>query len=107
MFDVAIFHDQGGRQKKESLDPYLAEMLAQRRIWAVKRPKRLPLSGEMLEQMFRFASTARSQYGDWHMDCVLWDTIVVGTYGGCRLGEYGQSRFTAPKQVQWPAGLPY
>lgn len=103
---VPLFHNKGGTQKSDSLDPFLAELLAQRRIWNTKRPKRLALSGEILMSMHKFALRAR-QISDDQLESVLWDAVVLACYGGCRNSEYLQERVTPPDNVDWPKGLPY
>ncbi|KAL3904716.1 MAG: hypothetical protein SGILL_009959, partial [Bacillariaceae sp.] len=54
---VPVFHNNKGAQPMDRLDPYLSQLVSQRRIWGRKKPKREPLSGEMLEYMCLSAFT--------------------------------------------------
>lgn len=103
---VPLFHSNGGSQKADRLDPFLAEMLAQRRTWGVKKPKREALSGDMLEVMHSLAAQAAS-VRPWCLDCVLYDIVVVGCFTGSRLSEYGQSLLNPPSSESGPHPSPY
>lgn len=93
---VRLFHDGDGAQQKDKLDPYLAEVLSQRRIWKVKKDKREALDGKILQKMAEFAAEGAA-LRDWHPDSVKYDVICMACFTGSRLSEYGQSRANPPK----------
>jgi len=87
-------YSQSGTGKADRLHPYLADILANRRLWKKPRPLKEPLSSEMLHTMARMADSYREKgtYGNYGRNPVLWDFACLACYTGSRIGEYGYSR---------------
>jgi len=82
---IRIFHRAEGRQQQDKLDPYLAQLLQQRRIWQQRRPKREPCSSAMFDAMADHGEHAYAR----------WSLVDTAAY---RLGPYGMA---------WHAGCLY
>ena len=91
---VIPLYSTSGSGKADRLHPYLADILASRRLWKKPRELKEPLSSEMLHTMARMADTYRhsGKYGNYGRDPVLWDFACLACYTGSRVGEYGYSR---------------
>jgi hypothetical protein len=89
---VPLYSNGGGTKKTEKLNPYLSELLAQRRTWAQKKDKKEPLTGKIFSAMAFLSDTSRhaSKQGNLSKDCVLYDCCRLGLFTGSRLSEYGQ-----------------
>jgi hypothetical protein len=88
---VPLYTNEGGTRKAEKLNPYISELLAQRRTWAKKKDKKEPLTGRIFRVMEHLAATSRhGPQGDLSKDCVLYDCCRLGLFTGSRLSEYGQ-----------------
>ena len=88
---VPLYTNEGGTRKTEKLNPYISELLCQRRTWAKKKDKKEPLTGRIFDVMERLAYESRAgPQGDLSMDCVLYDCCSIGLFTGSRLAKYGQ-----------------
>ena len=92
---VPLYTNGDGSRKSDKLDPYLGELLGQRRIWRKAKSKKEPITGEIVDAMADMAAESRSLYGDSGEDAVLYDICRLGTFTGSRLAEYGQSAVPA------------
>lgn len=85
----------GGSQKQDQLNPYLSEILSQRRAWRQPKEKKVPISGAMFETMQHIAWNAASSkptaIPNSSREEVLFDFTVLATFTGSRLAEYGQA----------------
>jgi hypothetical protein len=93
---VPLYPSSDGK-KSESLEPYLAEILGQRRTWRQPQSKKEPLSGVMLDAcaIIYKQSTFTSRLAasiDW---------VRFGIFTGSRLSEYGQEGVKAKSTVRW------
>jgi len=80
-----------GTRKADKLNPYLAELLAQRRVWRKPKTKKEPITGAIIDAMAQMAEEGRHKYGDFCEEAVLYDICRLGIFTGSRLAEYGQS----------------
>lgn len=88
----------GSSTKSDRLHPYLAEILASRRLWKQPQAKKEPLSGAILDCMHSLASlacTSSKQQGWLSRDAVLYDFCQLGLFTGSQLAEFGQSGLPA------------
>lgn len=88
---VPLYANEKGTQKSERLNPYLSELLSQRRTWTKKKDKKEPLTGHIFSAMAAIAAaSSKNPQGNQSMDCVLYDCCRLGLFTGSRLSEYGQ-----------------
>jgi hypothetical protein len=87
---LPMYTNLGGTKKKETLNPYLAEILSGHRTWKKCREKREPLMGAILDTMARMAADA-SSYGISSKNAALYNWSRLGLFTGSSLTEYGQS----------------
>jgi hypothetical protein len=87
---LPLYTNRGGTKKTETLHPYLAAILSDRRTWKKARPKREPLTGAILDRMAEMAKTASDQSST-SSDAAMYDWSRLGLFTGSRLAEYGQS----------------
>jgi hypothetical protein len=87
---IPLYSDGGGSKKKETLHPYISEILVDRRTWKQARPKRELPTGAILDMMATMAQ-ASSEQGIASKHAALYDWTRLSLFTGLRLSEYGQS----------------
>jgi hypothetical protein len=101
---VPIFLQSGASRQQNHIHPYLSDLLAQRRTWAKKRPKREALTGAILDAMLELASD--SPLALLSEEAAVYDWARFGLYTGSRLGEYAASKPPAGAPFDWHATIP-
>ena len=91
---IPLYSAAGGSSKSDSLHPYLAAILSDRRTWRQPKEKKQPISSEMITAMEVMAAEyiQHGKYGNFGRYPVLWDLACLACYTGSRIGEYGVSR---------------
>jgi hypothetical protein len=87
---IPLYTNGGGMKKKESLYPYISEILVGRHTWKRSRPRCEPLTGAILDMMAGMAQ-ASSPQGIACKYAALYDRNRLGVFTSSRLAEYGQS----------------
>ena len=101
---VPLYLQTGGSQKQNKLNPFLSDLLVQRRTWKKQRPKKEPLTGNILDAMLQIA--ASDTHGILSDSAAIYDWCRFGLYTGSRLGEYGQSKPPKEAATDWFAAIP-
>jgi hypothetical protein len=87
---VPLYIQKGGAHKQNTLNPFLSNLLVDRRNWKKKRDKKEPLTGSILDAMLELV--ALDPQGILSAMSAVYDWCHFGLFTGSRLGEYGQSK---------------
>jgi hypothetical protein len=101
---VPLYLHSGGTQKQNTLNPFLADLLVQRRTWKKKRNKKEPITGAMLDAMLQLA--ASDTRGVISESAAVYDWCRFGLFTGSRLGEFAQSKPPKGAPADWYAAIP-
>ena len=101
---VPLYIQQGGAHKQNTLNPFLSNLLADRRTWKKKRDKKEPLTGSILDAMLELVTL--DPQGILSAMSAAYDWCRFGLFTGSRLGEYGQSKPPKNAPEDWFATAP-
>ena len=101
---VPLYLQTGGAHKQNTLNPFLANLLVDRRNWKKKRDKKEPLTGAMLNAMLHLVTS--DPRGILSQMAAVYDWCRFGLYTGSRLGEYGQCKPPKQAPADWFATAP-